>query len=130
MWDKRRYRWDCGKKNRLEANIIDEKSVITYITLKYLFIPPSTKWQKEIWGCSGRRLKYIKKSGPTYHITNKEFENSLRQLRYSGDGNCLFRAFSFMITRKENQHNAVRQLICYFIECNQRNIGGKILQLI
>ena len=41
-----------------------------------------------------------------------------------GDGNCLFRALSFIISGTEIHHHHLRTLICNYISCHYRNIPG------
>ncbi|KAK3887885.1 hypothetical protein Pcinc_008035 [Petrolisthes cinctipes] len=69
------------------------------------FPPLTVAMQRAICNNSDGRLVFKKKSGPS-GIKNKTFKNTSEPLAVEaieGDGNCLFRAFSYAITGEEDQ---------------------------
>ena len=81
------------------------------------FSPLTVATQREICSNSGGRLVFKKKSGPSGK-RNKTFKNTSEPLdvkTIEGDGNCFFRALSFVITGEEDQHAVVRSLICDYV---------------
>ena len=50
----------------------------------------------------------VREGGPNIPLTRPDMRSVKR---IEGDGNCLFRAFSYIITGSESQHMAVRQAI-------------------
>lgn len=82
------------------------------------FSPLTVATQREICSNSGGQLVFKKKSGPSGKRNKKIFKNTSEPLDVKiieGDGNCLFRALSFVITGEEAQHAIVRSLICDYV---------------
>ena len=75
------------------------------------FYPVDEDWQRA--ACSQMGLQFIQSNGlstgsPTMPLTAP---NMQKNKRIRGDGNCLFRSFSYLITGTQRQHRAVRQAI-------------------
>ena len=71
----------------------------------------SEQWQQN--ACSQMNLQFYTKNrvrtgGPNITLTHPDMRSVKR---IEGDGNCLFRAFSYIITGSESQHMAVRLAI-------------------
>ena len=50
--------------------------------------------------------------------------------RIEGDGNCLFRAFSYIITGSESQHMAVRLAILSHMKMDQDSAWGTDIEML
>ena len=48
--------------------------------------------------------------------------------RIKGDGNCFFRALSFVFTGEEDQHNVIRKKICDYIAVSEKRNVEKMRQ--
>ena len=75
------------------------------------FYPVTIDWQKR--ACQQLGLQYhaptrVRPGGPNVPLTRPDMR-SLKRIQ--GDGNCLFRALSYIITGSEEQHMAVRNAI-------------------
>ena len=78
-----------------------------------MFTPPNVNWQRKV--CQKEKLSFLAKSGPFGQVHNAQFNaftKPTRNKQIAGDGNCFFRAVSYVITGSEDQHDAVRKLIC------------------
>ena len=77
----------------------------------YRYFPVDEAWQRQ--ACRLLNLRFIlpferESGGPDVILTLPD-TSSIRHIR--GDGNCLFRALSFIITGSESQHSKVRSSI-------------------
>ena len=77
----------------------------------FKFNPVNKQWQQD--ACSQMGLQFYTKNrvrvgGPNVPLTRPDMRSVTR---IEGDGNCLFRAFSYIITGSESQHMAVRLAI-------------------
>ena len=77
----------------------------------FTFNPVNEQWQQN--ACSQIGLQFYAKNrvrggGPNAPLTRPDMR-SVKRIK--GDGNCLFRAFSYIITGSESQHMAVRLAI-------------------
>ena len=75
------------------------------------FNPVNKQWQQN--ACSQIGLQFyannrVRGGGPNAPLTRPDMRSVKR---IEGDGNCLFRAFSYIITGSESQHMAVRLAI-------------------
>ena len=76
---------------------------------QFRYYPGDVEWQQRV--CEELQLEYYGPNGiasgsPSTPLTNP---TGLKNIR--GDGNCMFRAFSFIITGSEDQHMQVRHVI-------------------
>ena len=77
----------------------------------YRYFPVDEAWQRE--ACRLLNLRFIQpfqreSGGPDVILTLPD-ESCMRRIR--GDGNCLFRAMSFIITGSDSQHYEIRSSI-------------------
>ena len=92
----------------------DDDCVITHeapADIPLIFHSVDLQWQLD--ACQQLGLQHIaeprlRPGGPTVLLTRPDMR-SVRQI--SGDGNCLFRAFSYILTGSEEQHMAIRLAI-------------------
>ena len=56
----------------------------------------------------------------------KPLEKHSKLYRIVGDGNCLFRALSYVITRRQNYHSLVREKILKHMRCNEQALLAHI----
>ena len=78
-------------------------------TSQFKYYPGNVEWQQRI--CEELQLEYrgpngIASGSPSTPLTNPTGFKNIR-----GDGNCMLRAFSFIITDSEDQHMQVRHAI-------------------
>ncbi|ESO03254.1 hypothetical protein HELRODRAFT_173533 [Helobdella robusta] len=100
------------KPTRLTNRDIEESILI--------FNPPSWRWQErkaEELDLTIDRILWRTKS-PWHIVTIDTPPKHCEQV--AGDGNCLFRSFSFWITGSEDAHLAVRELIIRELASNPR----------
>lgn len=90
------------------------------ITRQFEFCPVSEKWKVE--KSSALSLPYHQRQG--YQGLPKQknvFDSPPKETqRVRGDGNCLFRALSHVITNSEEYHGQLRKLICDQIQKQDR----------
>ena len=103
---------DLRKKHTLVSMEIGE-------TLPYRFHPIDEDWQRT--ACQTMGLEFVRRcdlgeGGPNVPLTSPHRVKSIL-----GDGNCLFRSFSYLITGTEQQHGHVREAIS--TTCAVLNIG-------
>ena len=85
----------------------DDSLVITGTgEVQYKYNPGDEQWQRN--ACSTLGLVYV---GPNRVTPDIDLKPPNGFKRIEGDGNCLFRTFSFILTGSEYQHMAVRQAI-------------------
>ena len=87
----------------------------------YIFHPPDVQWQRNICNASGGVLMFKNKSSPMDQVLNVKFTTFSQPTRINhivGDGNCLFRALSFIVTGEEDQQSALVNI--YVILWNYR----------
>ncbi len=92
---------------------------------KHVFKPLSVGSQRV--KCEQLGFQFQKKSGPMGQVLNKPFGPSSPPTRIKavrGDGNCFFRAISYVLTGEEDQHEKVWQLICEYIEKSKESVWG------
>ena len=77
--------------------------------IQYKYNPGDEQWQRN--ACSTLGLVYMGPNRVTPGGPDIDLKPPNRFKRIGGDGNCLFRTFSFILTGSENQHMAVRQAI-------------------
>ncbi|XP_050066084.1 uncharacterized protein LOC126555170 [Aphis gossypii] len=76
--------------------------------------------------CRALRLEYIRSLESDVKI--KVLSHPYKIQKIIGDGNCLFRAFSYLVTGTEEQHLTIRQNIATVVNTNQkilRYVGGE-----
>ena len=88
---------------------------------RYRFNPVSEEWQRRV--CQELGLRFVCANacdvgGPDVKLRPPTFGH-----RILGDGNCLFRAFSYLITRAEDQHFELR---CRIVE-RLTSVGHRLL---
>ena len=95
------------------STVVDDDCVITGEVSEspLKFYPVTIDWQKR--ACQQLGLQYhaptrVRPGGPNVPLTHPDMR-SLKRIQ--GDGNCLFRALSYIITGCEEQHMAVRNAI-------------------
>lgn len=79
------------------------------------FYTVDEQWQH--WACAQLGLEFVgptamRRGGPHVALTPP---NARRIRRIVGDGNCLFRCFSYMITGSEDQHVEIRAIIVTYM---------------
>ena len=77
----------------------------------FKFHPVDEQWQRNMCAQTGLQfyaITRIRAGGPNVSLTRPDMRTVKR---IQGDGNCLFRAFSYIITGSESQHMSVRQAI-------------------
>ena len=92
----------------------DDDCVITHAQTHdspFRFHPVDREWQQN--ACQAMGLQYraptrVRPGGPNVPLTRPDMRTVKR---IQGDGNCLFRALSYIITGSEDQHSAVRHAI-------------------
>ena len=77
--------------------------------IQYKYNPGDEQWQRN--ACSTLGLVYMGPNRVTPGGPDIDLKPPNRFKRIGGDGNCLFRTFSFILTGSENQHMAVREAI-------------------
>ena len=80
-------------------------------TLRYH--PVDTEWQQNachLLGITYHRPNGVTPGGPTVRLTYPHVRKRIR-----GDGNCMFRSFSFIITGSEEEHLLVRRAIVSYM---------------
>ena len=88
----------------------DDSLVITGTRqVQYKYNPGDEQSQRN--ACSTLGLVYVGPNRVTPGGPDVDLKPSNRFKRIGGDGNCLFRTFSFILTGSEDQHMAVRQAI-------------------
>ena len=104
-----------SKKVVVNATSEDDGCVITHTETPavnpFSFHSVDFEWQQS--ACQQLGLQYttqtrVRAEGPTVPLTRPDM-HSVRRIQ--GDGNCLFRAFSYILTRSEEQHLAVRHAV-------------------
>ena len=75
----------------------------------FKYNPVDTEWRQR--ACLALELQYCGPNGITPGRPNISLTPPVTFRRILGDGNCLFRALSFIITGSEEQHMLVRQAI-------------------
>ena len=95
------------------STVVDDDCVITGEASEspLKFYPVTIDWQQR--ACQQLGLQYhaptrVRPGGPNVPLTRPDMR-SLKRIQ--GDGNCLFRALSYIITGSEEQHMAVRNAI-------------------
>ena len=88
---------------------------------RFRFNPVSEEWQRRV--CQELGLRFVcanacDEGGPNVKLKHPTFGH-----RIIGDGNCLFRAFSYIITGAEDQHFELR---CRIVE-RLRSVGHRLL---
>ena len=88
---------------------------------RFRFNPVSEEWQRRV--CQELALRFVcanacDEGGPNVKLKHPTFGH-----RIIGDGNCLFRAFSYIITGAEDQHFELR---CRIVE-RLRSVGYRLL---
>ena len=88
----------------------DDSLVITGTRqVQYKYNPGDEQWQRN--ACSTLGLVYVGPNRVTPGGPDTDLKPPNQFKRIAGDGNCLFRTFSFILTGSEDQHMAVRQAI-------------------
>ena len=86
----------------------------------FKYHPVDNDWQER--QCQRLGLAFLGPSGVTTGGFNVPLTHPKTFISICGDGNCLFRSLSFLLTESQEQHFAVRQLIVQHI----REIGNVI----
>ena len=93
-----------------------------------IFNPLGEETQRRL--CRQLGLRFIKSNGCTGGGTDVPLRAPRSMHRIQGDGNCLFRAFSYEITGSERQHLFLRRAIIHYMrttdEC-MRLLAGHIV---
>ena len=92
---------------------------------RYRFNPVSQEWQQMI--CARLQLKFICQNsydagGPNVHLTHP---NTTQITHIVVDGNCLFRAFAYILTGTQRQHKSIRRLIIHHLP----NIAQELIRI-
>ena len=77
--------------------------------IQYKYNPGDEQWQRN--ACSTLGLVYMGPNRVTPGGPDIDLKPPNRFKRIGGDGNCLFRTFSFILTGSEDQHMPVREAI-------------------
>ena len=112
----------CSKKIRASSNVVHNEdwggitSVEVPLVLQtewtdYRYFPIDEEWQRQ--ACRLLNLRFVRpfereSGGPDVILT---LPDTFHLRRIVGDGNCLFRAMSFIITGSESQHFEIRTSI-------------------
>ena len=86
------------------------------------FLPTKSQWQREKSTIFGVSVKNVYECGRKRKITISAEPVKLVNMR--GDGNCLFRAFSFVISGVQSYHRQIREKLVTFMEENACLLRG------
>ena len=78
-------------------------------TSQFRYYPGKVEWQQRI--CEELQLEYCGPNGIASGSPSTPLTNPIGFKNICGDGNCMFRAFSFIITGSEDHHMQVRHTI-------------------
>ena len=78
-------------------------------TSQFRYYPGNVEWQQRIW--EELQLEYCGPNGIASGSPSTPLTNPIGFKNIRGDGNCMFRAFSFIITGSEDQYMQVRHAI-------------------
>ncbi len=106
------------RKNSLTDDVV-VTSVDTH-THQFHYNPVNEEWQRA--QCERLGLQYCGPNGVTPGDSNVPLTRPTNFKRIVGDGNCLFRSFSLILTGSEEQHLAIRGAIVQ----HMRTIGDAI----
>ena len=104
----------------LASDNISATSIGNDEDIRSQFWPLSDGEQQNL--CNALNLSWV---GPVrhIHIGERMFGPPSRRKVIAGDGNCLFRALCYAITGSEEEHLAIRFLLCEHIRLNNTYMG-------
>ena len=104
-------------------NLTDDAIVTGVDTHTHLFHynPVNEEWQRE--QCERLGLLFCRPNGVGPGGLNVPLTRPTKFMTIVGDGNCLFRSFSLILTGSEEQHLAIRGAIIQ----HMRTIGARCL---
>ena len=88
----------------------------------FQFKPPNHEWQEQISSVLKSAVKHTYTSGPDKYI--RPDAKTIRTVNMRGDGNCLFRAFSYVVLGVQTHHSLIRQAIVDFMKENENLMKG------
>ncbi|KAK3612219.1 hypothetical protein CHS0354_039492 [Potamilus streckersoni] len=92
--------WDAYEANDVRILHVEVETGI-------VFDPPSENWQKEMSTCFGIKVNNYHNIFPTRQVSINTRAAKHAQMR--GDGNCLFRTFSYIIFGVQTHYAEIRQ---------------------
>ena len=106
---------DCAHsiKQENEGKVFANPVQLPTLAFTWSFFPPTEKWQEEV--CTTNKLDYICKidyAGRESTLNQFTSPSLSHILDVMGDGNCLFRAISAVMTGAEKSHPIIRKQIC------------------
>ena len=106
----------CNPSEKVRFASKDDDLVITRVSNQpnlvrhnFVYYPANAATQK--YWCGLLALKYVKAVRPCPGTPSTPLTHPSRIVNVQGDGNCLFRAFSYIITGSQNQYKNVRAAI-------------------
>ena len=82
------------------------------------FVPVCIEWQRD--ACIALGLKVIRPNSSSHGTALRiSHDISPKTVRIKGDGNCLFRALSFVVCGSQEEHSIFRQMITSYMEANE-----------
>ena len=106
-----------------DDNVVDVEILSTTDSSSFrCYHPVDTEWQQRT--CGDLKLRYCGPNGVTPGGPQVPLTTPLTRRNVKGDGNCLFRSLSYIITGSETQHMAVRQAIVR----HMRSIGHFLME--
>ena len=119
---------DCAQsiKQENEGKVFANPVQLPTSAITWSFFPPTEKWQEEV--CTTNKLDYICKidyAGRGSTLNQFTSPSLSHILDVMGDGNCLFRAISVVITGAEKSHPIIRKQICDHMLQTNSKVNGK-----
>ena len=84
---------------------------------RILFYPVDNEWQDINAEMFGHQIKNVLKTGRRRHVNANSIPTVTVSMR--GDGNCLFRTFSYVLFGVQSYHNDVRNKVVGFMKENK-----------
>ena len=84
------------------------------IPIRLRYNPVSPDWQRQ--ACHKLRLRFVSENGSVPGGPDVPLTHSVHGRKMNPDGNCLFRALSYIITGSERQHFQLRSLIVEHVQ--------------
>lgn len=88
----------------------------------FQFRPSNQEWQEQISSVFKSTVKNTYASGPDKYIRRDAKPTKTVNMR--GDGNCLFRTFSYLVFGVQTHHSLIRQAIVDFMKENETLMKG------
>ena len=88
-----------------------------------LFEPPSEVMQRTLCLLLGLQVMFYIRTARTGSWLVVSTTSARTSVPVLGDGNCLFRTISFLLTGSEDQHLRIRNVVCRYLETNYNVLG-------